>query len=509
MPGIRTNIGVKTNIGLGGSGQSWQSYWNTLISAEVEDAAPTHVVLTCSKANNKFVASDFTIAGFTVLSGSWAGSVYTLVLSTSVVYSNSLTVVWKGTMSHAVINNVFPETELTTYINGLATPLSDLTKIKINDLIRKIKTGLSITNLSDAFDCIWLLAGETKESSYRNLVKNANHITDVVAPTWTAFEGIQGDGTSQYARTNYIPLTHGVRFAANNCSFGVYSRKHDPISHRYKFGGYGVSSDTNLQLNTINTTNQHIEGAINDYASYNFAIPKLGNAGLTIVSRTASNSFTIHPYYYRDDARGNISSGVNIEVELLILTYDYFGVKQNFSDDQLSLIFVGRAFNYREQGVIGDAITEYMYSNGKEPFGKNTIGSNLLFNGDFINSEIWENGDIWSFVYGDWTISGGVAHRGPLSAVIRQEIPYRIGKHYKLEFTISNCPTIAVLSFFANGGCYWDEFPAGTHGRYTNGTHIVYLTCNDDIDRWFEIETYPSSVCDVFDLSNVSLVRLD
>jgi hypothetical protein len=92
------------NIPSYGSG-SLSSYWNTLISATVEDAAPTHVVLTFPQAKT-FSASDFTIAGFTVLSGSWAGSVYTLVLSTSVVYGNSLTVVWKGTNSHAVTNNV-------------------------------------------------------------------------------------------------------------------------------------------------------------------------------------------------------------------------------------------------------------------------------------------------------------------------------------------------------------------------------------------------------------------
>ena len=101
-------MGISLGIGsvkLGtGSPQSWSSYWNQLISATVEDAAPTHVVLTFPSAKN-LVASDITIAGFTVLSGSWAGSVYTLMLSTSVIYSDSLTVVYKG-KSYPVTNNV-------------------------------------------------------------------------------------------------------------------------------------------------------------------------------------------------------------------------------------------------------------------------------------------------------------------------------------------------------------------------------------------------------------------
>jgi len=131
MPGINTHIGIR-RIGLSGILGS-SSYWNTLISATVEDAAPTHVVMTFSQSNNKFVASDFTIAGFTVLSGSWTGSVYTLVLSVAVVYGDSLTVVWKGTMSHAVTNNVLLPNILRYWkydsivqAGGLVSQLTDL-----------------------------------------------------------------------------------------------------------------------------------------------------------------------------------------------------------------------------------------------------------------------------------------------------------------------------------------------------------------------------------------------
>jgi hypothetical protein len=82
-------------------------YWNTLISATVEDAAPTHLVMTFSKTFT-LNASDLTITGITatILSGSWTGSVYTLVLSTDVTYVDSLTIVYKGTYSKSVTNNV-------------------------------------------------------------------------------------------------------------------------------------------------------------------------------------------------------------------------------------------------------------------------------------------------------------------------------------------------------------------------------------------------------------------
>lgn len=88
MPGITTNIGKRVTKQ---NSDSLSSYWSTLISATVEDANPDKVVLTFS-ASNTAVASDFTIDGFTISSGYWCGSVLTLILSTEVLYGESLVI---------------------------------------------------------------------------------------------------------------------------------------------------------------------------------------------------------------------------------------------------------------------------------------------------------------------------------------------------------------------------------------------------------------------------------
>lgn len=88
-------------------GGSWQTYWNTLISATVENAAPTNVVLTFPSARTSLGASDFTIAGFTISSASWAGTVLTLVLTEAVIYNDTLIVTFVTTGQTAnVTNNV-------------------------------------------------------------------------------------------------------------------------------------------------------------------------------------------------------------------------------------------------------------------------------------------------------------------------------------------------------------------------------------------------------------------
>jgi len=89
-----------------GGGRSWSSFWETLISATVENAAPTHVVLTFPTAKTELGASDFTIAGFTIDSASWTGSVLTLVLSSAVtIFNGNLTITFVTTGQTATVTN--------------------------------------------------------------------------------------------------------------------------------------------------------------------------------------------------------------------------------------------------------------------------------------------------------------------------------------------------------------------------------------------------------------------
>ena len=101
MPGLS----VRRSLPVFGGAFSWEAYWASLISATVEQAAPTHVVLTFPTAQPSLGASDFTIAGFTINSVSWTGAVLTLVLSTAVVYGDSLVVTFVKTGGTAAVTN--------------------------------------------------------------------------------------------------------------------------------------------------------------------------------------------------------------------------------------------------------------------------------------------------------------------------------------------------------------------------------------------------------------------
>lgn len=99
------NIGIGIRIGQR-RGVSWPAYWASLISATVENAAPTHLVLTFPNAQPSLDASDFTVAGFTISSASWTGAVLTLVLSEAViVFDEDLTITFNTTGQTATVTN--------------------------------------------------------------------------------------------------------------------------------------------------------------------------------------------------------------------------------------------------------------------------------------------------------------------------------------------------------------------------------------------------------------------
>lgn len=119
-PGI---LAVRTTIPFsGGGGVNWDVVWASLILATVENAAPTHVVMTFS-APASTVATDITAtvngAARVVSSASWTGSVWTIVLASAVIYGDVIVMTFVPSGGTAnVTNNVLFAALLTSVGTG-------------------------------------------------------------------------------------------------------------------------------------------------------------------------------------------------------------------------------------------------------------------------------------------------------------------------------------------------------------------------------------------------------
>ena len=174
-----------------------------------------------------------------------------------------------------VFGEVSNEPEVDAYLTGLTTPLSGEQVTRINTLVKNLKQGLSVESLSEVFDVMYVLAGETQESSLRNLVKDAHHATGVNSPTFEQYKGFKGNKTSHFVDTNYNPST-ATNYKQNSACMGAYVSKAPTNTVGGRPVLYGVDNNTiNIRLQPASTLFIHF--AINSGRSNPSTSPSLNS----------------------------------------------------------------------------------------------------------------------------------------------------------------------------------------------------------------------------------------
>jgi len=256
------------------------------------------------------------------------------------------------------------DADLIIYMGGLTTPLSTGQQTLLDIFIKSLKSGLGITNLSDSFDIMYILAGETKESSYRNLVKRAHDITVTFEPTWTAFEGSRGNGTTQFLNTNYNPFAQGINYTQNNASLGIYSRT-DKSANMRDIGLYDGVAISSLMFKAVD---DNFYCTLNDGAGYIWGAIYTNTLGLFMLTRNNNTAVDQYLYYNKTLVNKTVNAGNTTgvpNVNLYICGCNLNGTLLNPSDRQLSLAFAGKHITTAMRDVIVDTFETYMDANGK------------------------------------------------------------------------------------------------------------------------------------------------
>ncbi len=263
------------------------------------------------------------------------------------------------------LNNDF-EDEIVAYITHLTTPISMRMIKLLNIIVCKIKAGFEITNLSDHFDWMYLIGGETSESSVINLVKNDYHGTLVDSPTFTKYEGIAGNGSTSCIDVNYNAAIDGDNYTLNNGSIGIYSRTNIAEASAdigVREGGNDIVINTRV-VNTayarINNSSTHAKTGTNN-----------NSTGLYIVTRNGPLKSDL--YFYKNkntvfstDATDPASVAIPNDNIFICARSDGSGNPAAFSTRQYAFAFQGKHITTAQRDIIYDALQEYMTLNGKE-----------------------------------------------------------------------------------------------------------------------------------------------
>jgi len=223
----------------------------------------------------------------------------------------------------------------------------------LNNYILALKSGLGITNLSDEFDCMYITAGETSESSLRNLVRDANHATLVNAPSFVPYQGFKGDAISSYVNTNFNPTAHGSRYSINSAVHGHYIRNLPTVNH---YSGQYPSRNY-LSINSIGS---YCYTPVNCAVQDN--VPGIGIGMIMGVRRDNANVIT----YYNKNETSNTEASTTIPNNNFFLgARDNNGVPDSYGNCEQSFFFMSSGLAKVKLDIITDAFEAYMDAHGK------------------------------------------------------------------------------------------------------------------------------------------------
>ena len=143
------------------------------------------------------------------------------------------------------------------------------------------------------YDRCWVLGVGLASSALVDIVNGNTSAVAVNSPTFTAYQGYAGNGTSSYINTGYNPTLVAVNFTLNSASFGIYART-VALQNKYEFGGLSPDNFRNY-LQVLYTTNQGqmaVNCSTGGSSFLNFTNSGT-QTGFFVAIRTASNALAV------------------------------------------------------------------------------------------------------------------------------------------------------------------------------------------------------------------------
>jgi len=174
--------------------------------------------------------------------------------------------------------------------------------------------------------------------------------TAVNSPTFTTNVGFQGDGTSSYIESNYLPITNAINISQDSNSYGYVMSQYDtsPSSAEQHWGN---AINTSLQSfwasrSVRNTYHNATDIILNDNKLFTTNV-------LLHMDRTDSNTV----YDIVDGVVNNSFSSTSAP----ILDQEFIAMKYQgtYSDVELQIVFVG-ASTYNERVDFNDILKNYL-----------------------------------------------------------------------------------------------------------------------------------------------------
>lgn len=229
------------------------------------------------------------------------------------------------------------------------TPPSVTNKVNINRLVVTLQSA----SIWDNLDLLYVLAAADSQAALINW-KNpgTKTLSAVNSPTFTAYAGYAGNGTTSRLNTAWTPSTEAVKYTLNNASVWVWSRTNSQAAVA-DIGSVGAGTDT-CQIRIRTAANVALFG-VNSATS---SVANTSSSGLFGSQRRASNDLRLF-------VNGVQTAGVSLASGSLPSLAQWIcgGDSTHFSARQLSFAAWGASLSGTEASFYA-AVSAYMQAVG-------------------------------------------------------------------------------------------------------------------------------------------------
>ena len=237
-----------------------------------------------------------------------------------------------------------------TLIAAMTTPPSAARQRLISDHIVALKDA----GIWALLDIYYVMAAHDEQASRLNWKNPAAFTLEANGViTFTADRGWQGDGSSGYLDTGWIPSVNGVNYQLNSASFGGYSRT--DIAEDSQIMGVSKTTTTQAasQLLPRRPANVFLS-RINQLVLGGTGGASANSLGLFVARRSASNS---HQLY-----KNGVLQSTSADTPTALPPFSFYISAQNvdgaavsFSTRQLASAFTGAAMSESQQLALYNA----------------------------------------------------------------------------------------------------------------------------------------------------------
>ena len=247
------------------------------------------------------------------------------------------------------------EDEAISLFSRMDVDPSAIDKFDYNRIIADLKTF----EIWDSLDCFWLLASHDSQAAQLNWVEDDHNLTTVNTPTFTAYEGYQGNGTDERLDTDFNPTNDGVHYLQDGAFVAVYVLEGSPDVG----SDVGLNGVDDMFIRTKHT-NENVIGRLNDQTNSSIAVDT--SIGITVLVRESSSVTKIYKNGRLLFTFSSTSTGLpNGNIQILSA---HTSSAADFSPHKNAFVAIGGALTEAQIFNFAKIINRYMTEKGANTY---------------------------------------------------------------------------------------------------------------------------------------------